>query len=320
MKHLYVSILALFAAALLPAHAQEFSATVDQSTAQVSFHARVNTEGPTGTPVHLVHIVQRRPRPGCDRTEVCGTVVQEGDTHNMRTSAGTTWQYNQMAGTTAAVGTYIAVTNSSITPAAADTTLAGEIVSNGFARTAATVANTSGVLSVPSAPTGAVTGSSGTNYYYCVAAGNQGIYTTPSTVSSVISAAASLNATNYITLTWSAISGAAAYQVYQNSASSCPSGTGSYLAGGVASCTLTTCTQIVNSNTLTSVTAASSNLTNFGQYTLSKTFTATGTQSVQAFGIFNAASTGTMVFEGILGNTYTLFLNDTLQFTETVGF
>ena len=40
-----------------------------------------------GTPVHPVHYVQRRPKAGCSDTAACGTIITEGDTHNIRTRA-----------------------------------------------------------------------------------------------------------------------------------------------------------------------------------------------------------------------------------------
>ncbi|GAC1529549.1 MAG: hypothetical protein NVS3B1_21340 [Marmoricola sp.] len=63
----------------------------------------------------------------------------------MRTTAGTTYEANQLGGTAAAVANYIALSTNSTAPAAADTTLAGELAaaSGGLIRAVATFAYTS---------------------------------------------------------------------------------------------------------------------------------------------------------------------------------
>ena len=76
-----------------------------------------------------------------------GTVYYDQWVHNLRTNAGINWQYGQMAGGTAAVCTYIALSNDSGTPAATDTAVASEITSNGLARAAGTPAHTSNATS-----------------------------------------------------------------------------------------------------------------------------------------------------------------------------
>jgi leucyl aminopeptidase (aminopeptidase T) len=75
------------------------------------------------------------------------TVFYDHTNHNLRVNAGVNWQYGQMAGGTAAVCTYIALTNTAITPGASDTTLSGEISSNGLARALATPAHSSNATS-----------------------------------------------------------------------------------------------------------------------------------------------------------------------------
>jgi hypothetical protein len=72
-----------------------------------------------------VHIVARHPD---------GTVFLDTWVHNLRTNAGINWQYGQMAGSTAAVCNYIALSNASITPNVTDTTLSSEITANGLSR------------------------------------------------------------------------------------------------------------------------------------------------------------------------------------------
>ena len=73
-----------------------------------------------------------------------GQIFFDETNYNLRTYAGINWQYNQMAGTTAAVCTYIALSNTAITPALTDTTLSGEITSAyGLQRALGTVTHTS---------------------------------------------------------------------------------------------------------------------------------------------------------------------------------
>lgn len=298
--------------------------------APLPLHARAMPapEGIGGTPVHPVRYEVRCGAVSWSKG-LCahiGDVMAEGWTHNLRTSAGTTWQYNQMAGTTAAVGTYIGLTNTAITPAEADTTLSGEIATNGLARANATPTNASTTLSVPGAPTPTVVGTTGaTTYYYWVAACNQGICTTPSATSgSVTTANATLSSTNYVSVAFTGQLGAATYQVYRTTSNSAPaSGAQTVLINGTPACstagTVVSCTVIDSSNTLTLVTIPASNLTNFGKYTLVYTWTASATQSAQAFAVFNASSSGTMVFEGTFTQV-TLNNGDTLQLTESVYF
>lgn len=287
-----------------------------------------------GSLPHVYHLVQRRPRPGCDRTEVCGTVISDQWTHNLRTSAGTTWQSELMGKTTTPTTNlqcnYLGLTNTAVTPAEADTTLSGEISTNGLGRAQAAYADASGALTVPAAPTLAVTGGGGgTAQFYFVVATNQGVDTTPSVASSSATPNATLDSTHYITASWTPVNGAAGYKVIRSNSSSAPSGS---LAGGAnqsstglvssqtaAACTSTTCTLVDSSNTLTAYTVPASNLTNFGKYTLIKTWTATGAQSAQAFGAFTAVSSGVMCFEGTFAQV-SLNINDTFQLTESVYF
>ena len=300
-------------------------------------------EGYSGTPIHPLYFEQRRPDPGCAKrlnlkppksakasdaafrqweTSTCGTLIASGWTHNLRTTAGTNWQYNQMAGTAAAVGTYLALTNTAITPAEADTTLSGEIVANGLARALSSPTNASTTLSVPGTPSATVVGTTGaTTYYYWVAACNQGICTTPSAASGTVSTAnGTLSTSNYVSVTWTPVPGAATYQVYRTTTNVAPSGTSSVLVNNSPACSSSTCTELDQSNSLLSTTIPGSNLTNFGKYTLVYTWTCnTASQSAQAFGVFNASSSGTLIFEGTF-TPVSLNVNDTFALTETVFF
>jgi len=110
---------------------------------------RVMTESAARVP-NMVHIVARHRD---------GTVFYDQWVHNLRTNAGINWQYGQMAGTTAAACTYIALSNSGATPAVTDTSLASEITTNGLARTNGTVAHTTNATSYTVSNTFTATGS-----------------------------------------------------------------------------------------------------------------------------------------------------------------
>jgi hypothetical protein len=105
-------------------------------------------EGRSDLP-HWVHVVARHPD---------GTIFLDVTGHNLRTNAGINWQYGQMAGGTAAVCTYIALTNTAITPNATDTSLSGEITTNGLARALGTATHTSNATSYTLAYTFTATG------------------------------------------------------------------------------------------------------------------------------------------------------------------
>jgi hypothetical protein len=81
---------------------------------------------------NLVHLIARH---------ADGTIFYDRKVHNLRTNAGVNWQFNQMAGTTAGVCTYIALSNDSAAPSATDTALAAEITTNGLARANTTPAH-----------------------------------------------------------------------------------------------------------------------------------------------------------------------------------
>ena len=81
---------------------------------------------------NLVHLIARH---------AAGTIFYDQTVHNLRTNTGVNWQFNQMAGTTAGVCTYLALSNDSAAPSATDTALAAEITTNGLARANATPAH-----------------------------------------------------------------------------------------------------------------------------------------------------------------------------------
>lgn len=327
LLHIALTACACFS---LLAQSSDSSGAVERTEVTVG-RVRPQVEG-TQIFGHPFEVVAKHPKAGCDDTAVCGEEFYRDHGHNLRTSAGTTWQGQLMTYTsTPAVNlqaNYIGLSTSAVTPAEADTSLSGETTANGIAcagvRCQGTYAALSGALTVPAAPTPTVVGTTGsTTYYYWVASCNQGICTTPSATSgSTTTANATLSTTNYVSVAFTGQAGAATYQLYRTTANTIPSGSPTDLVGGNPACstvgTVVSCTWNDVSNTLTSVTIPGSNLTNFGEVTLTKTWTATGTVTgLQAFGIFTASSSTTMCFEGTFASV-SLNTNDTFQLVESI--
>jgi len=111
---------------------------------------------------NLVTIVQRRAKPGCFNTAECGTIVYQSTSHNLVTNAGLNWLADIMSNTsTPSVNTqcnYIALTNTAITPGATDTTLSGEIVTNGLQRAQGTYTHTANATTYTISKTFTATG------------------------------------------------------------------------------------------------------------------------------------------------------------------
>lgn len=324
---LFIGLIAIGISARIAAQYQDGSGTMESVMTRLG-RVRPAIEG-YGTPPHPVHLVARHPRMLCPWTAFCGEKFYESDTTNLRTSAGTTWQSELMGKTTTpSVNTqcnWIGLTNSAITPAFADTTLTGEIATNGLTRAQGTYTDSSGVITIPSAPTVTPTGTTGaTTLWYNILAGGQGIYTSIGTSTQTTTANATLSATNYNHISWTPVSGATTYLVLRNTSNSF-SGSLTAVAGRDSTsqpdCSTGTCFLDDIANTLagTVITVPGSNLTNYGHFAIAKTFTATGAQSAQAFGIFSASSSGTMCFEGTFSSV-ALNINDTFQLTETVQF
>lgn len=275
------------------------------------------------------------PAPGSlDEFYGCGRELLEYDGENLATSAGVDANSSQMANTAAQAAScnYVALTNTAITPAVADTTLSGEISSNGLSRAQGTYANASAALGTPPTPGSlAIVGSTGsvTHHYWVFSCTFQGC-TAVGSSATIATGPTTLTTANYVTGSFTGQLGAAYYVVVDTFASaSAPSGAnagGASATGAIAgyiSCgslvagTAPTCNFAHTSNTTTSFTVPASDQTYAGKLTVTKTFTATGTQSAQAFGIFNAASVGTLCWEGTFTSA-SLVNNDTLSFTETV--
>ena len=137
---------------------------------------------------NMVHIVARHKD---------GTIFYDQWVHNLRTNAGINWQYGQMAGTTAAVCTYIALSNSGATPAATDTALASEITTNGLARANGTPAHTSNATSYTLSYTFTATGSQSAQNAGMLNASSSGTLCFENTFSQV-----SMNSGDTLAVTW----------------------------------------------------------------------------------------------------------------------
>jgi hypothetical protein len=269
---------------------------------------------------------------------LCGNKFYEYDGENLVTSVGETLFSDLMAKLTSppAQCNYIALTNTGITPAVGDTTLSGEIAVNGLSRAQATYADASaaiGALSAGATPTTVGTAGAATLDYWPVCHTYQGYTGVPATGAQLTTANATLSNANYVIGTFTGKLGCTDYVVVRTNSGTQPSGsltggaaqTNSGIIGGYISCsnnglvagTAPTCTFVDQSNTTSAFTIPGSDQTFAGKFTLTKTFTATGTQSAQAFGIFNASSVGTMCLEGTFTSA-SLVTNDTLAFTETV--
>ena len=78
------------------------------------------------------------------------TLFFDETNHNLRTTAGGDWQASVMANTSAPPATmnYIALSNDATAPAAGDTSVASEIVSNGLSRAQGVYAHTASTASL----------------------------------------------------------------------------------------------------------------------------------------------------------------------------
>jgi hypothetical protein len=284
------------------------------------------------------------PEPGLG----CGEKFYEYHGLNLITSVGKTAFSKAWSDTAAqpAAFNYLGFTNTAITPAVGDTTLAGEITGNGFynggVRWQATFADASAAIGTPPTPATPTTiGTTGaaTLYYWVFACTNQGC-TAVGTSSTLSTANATLSTANYVSVTWTGKLGASHNVVLRTQGAGAPSGA---IAGGSTQATTgqvsntpfcsvpvagtaPTCTIYDQSNTTVaatfgpngnSTTVPASDQTFIGKYTLTKTITATAAQSAQAFAVFNASTAGTMALIGTFPSA-TLATNDTLAFTETV--
>lgn len=101
----------------------------------------------SGTGRALLRVEHRRPTPGPGGSTSYELVDAPEERWNLITNAGRDFLHQQgyqTSGLGANGLNYIALTNTAITPGAGDTTLSGEISSNGLARAQGTVAHTAG--------------------------------------------------------------------------------------------------------------------------------------------------------------------------------
>ncbi len=88
-----------------------------------------------------------------------GNILQRVTSKNLRTNAGRDWQCEQMGGTPGNVAKYIALSESAVAPIASDTTLTGELTTDGLSRKIATYSHSAGSVSYTLTATWTVTGS-----------------------------------------------------------------------------------------------------------------------------------------------------------------
>jgi hypothetical protein len=116
-------------------------------------------------------------------------------THNLRTNGGDDFFNAQLFGTSAAgaQSNYLAITSTVITPGVGDTTLSGELTTNGLARKQATVSHTTGASQTVLAATWTYNGAAGT-----VTINGVGLFTASSagTMTHVASVASAPTVTN----------------------------------------------------------------------------------------------------------------------------
>ena len=158
-----IAVLLALTALVVGAQTKEQVPVNDKPTAQVGRNRLIVEAGP-GTPGkhNLVTIVARHPKAGCKDTAVCGEIFYQSQSWNLVTNAGLNWLADIMGNTsTPSVNTqcnYIALTNTAITPAAGDTTLSGEITTNGLQRAQGTYAHTSNATTYTISKTFTATG------------------------------------------------------------------------------------------------------------------------------------------------------------------
>lgn len=330
---------------------ERVTSTRDEATVNVG---RTRSIADYGQKPHPFHIEARHWPQGCEPEKAvydsdgvvptqpnilgCGAKFYDYEGENLVTSAGETAYSKMMADTATqpASCNYVALTNTAITPAVGDTTLSGEIATNGLSRAISTFSDTSAAIGTPPTPSGLATvGTSGaaTLYYWVFAHTYQG-WTAVGSSANLTTANATLSNANYVTGSFTGKLGASDYSIVRTQGSGAPSGanaggatqaTTGLISAGYISCstagltagTAPSCTFADQSNTVGAFTVPASDQTFVGKYTLTKTFTASGTQSAQAFGILNASSNGTLCLEGIFTSA-SLVTNDTLAFTETV--
>jgi hypothetical protein len=127
-----------------------------------------------------------------------GQEIYHSEDHNLITSAGKDFIAAQVGGAGGtATAQYIALTNTAITPAAGDTSLSGEISTNGLGRALGTYAHTAGTNTFTISKTFTATGSQSAQAAGLFTASSSGTMMAENTFTSV-----SLAANDQLTITW----------------------------------------------------------------------------------------------------------------------
>lgn len=128
-----------------------------------------------------------------------GIVFYRSSIADLETTAGLDWQAQVMADTSAAPATcnYLALTATAITPAVGDTSLSGEITTNGLARAQGAYSHTAGASSYSVSHTWTATGAQTADAAGMFNASSSGTMCFENTFSSV-----SLQSGDTLTLTW----------------------------------------------------------------------------------------------------------------------
>ena len=215
---------ALLVCACAFAQMQENAGGSNSIAAQVGRN-RTIVEDASGLPGlhHLVRQVQRRPTGACTALEAqaetdalerevpvegqeiastrCWKIVSQTYSHNLVPNAGLDWlaEIGWKVSTPTDTGrcNYIALTNTAITPGATDTTLSGEITTNGLARAQATYAHTSGATTLTLSKTFTATGTQSAQAGALFTAASGGSMCAEDTFTS-----ASLLSTDTLTISW----------------------------------------------------------------------------------------------------------------------
>jgi hypothetical protein len=128
-----------------------------------------------------------------------GVVISSYQSHNLITNAGKDFISAQLGSTSPGANgaNYIALTNTAITPAAGDTTLSGEISTNGLARAQGAYAHTNGQNTFTVTKTFTATGAQSAQAAGLFTASSAGTMMAENTFTAV-----SLQAGDSITITW----------------------------------------------------------------------------------------------------------------------
>ena len=237
---------------------------------------------------NMVHIVARHKD---------GTVLYDQWVHNLRTNAGINWQQGQMASSsTASVlgsGTYSS--GGTITGSSGQTCTLTAFNGSGAGATATVALTGTNTIASGTALTVTAAGAGFTSAPTSATLGSgTATCSGTATISTTLAPPATLAACEYIALSNS---------------------------GATPAVTDTSLASEITSNGLSRALGTVAHTTNATSYTVSYTFTATGSQSAQNAGLFNASTAGygTMCFENTFSQV-SMNSGDTLAVTWTINF